>query len=245
VCRTCLSRAHPFPSPPPPFVSYLTSVKLEALSTAMDLGQLFRSVFQQAQLGGAPPSSTATTAPRPRTPPSGICRFCGESGHYIRECEAVSEHQMQPQRQRQLEGRTPVRSEGPAQHPSDLVTRAHAPTDKFRPDGRPVILLGRAGRSSASIRRCRTFFDQAKHSHHRANVPFATQKQQHRPREERQRPRRRRARSRRVHLRIWLSWPRSNYAMVRPTSNSTPLPYRPTSLAAEERQPIHYSSGMT
>jgi hypothetical protein len=92
MCGTT-SAAAPHPSAPNPSVPAAdsTSTKLEALTTAIaSLGQLFQSALLP-QFTGAPPSNLAAYS-APSTPPSGVCAFCGEPGHFARDCKAVAEY---------------------------------------------------------------------------------------------------------------------------------------------------------
>jgi hypothetical protein len=81
-----------------------TTTKLEALTTAIaSLGQLFQSALLP-QFTGAPPSNAATYS-APSAPPSGVCAFCGEPGHFARDCEAVAEYAKAGKGKRNAEGK--------------------------------------------------------------------------------------------------------------------------------------------
>ena len=94
--------AHIAPVPPPPqsnptattFASAPSTdpaaAQLDALIDAVaSLGQLFSTALPQ--LTGAPPQHAAASAVR-SAPPSSVCAFCCETGHFARECEAVTEY---------------------------------------------------------------------------------------------------------------------------------------------------------
>ena len=75
------------PSAPP--VADPTTVKLEALTTAVaSLGEMFKMVLETQQGGGKPRNA----APRPAAGGGSACNFCGGTGHFIRECEVVAEY---------------------------------------------------------------------------------------------------------------------------------------------------------
>jgi hypothetical protein len=66
-----------------------TAVKIEALTAAItSLGDMLRTTMQN-QLAGAKPRGAAATGMSASG--GSACNFCGETGHYIRECEAVTE----------------------------------------------------------------------------------------------------------------------------------------------------------
>jgi Zinc knuckle len=107
---SAVSALHPSTLNQPISTADPMSTKLEALTTAIaSLGQLFQSALLP-QFTGVPSSSVATTASVPSTLPSSICRFCGEPGHYIRECDAVTEYIKAGKCQHSPEGRVALPS---------------------------------------------------------------------------------------------------------------------------------------
>ena len=66
-----------------------TAVKIEALTAVVaSLGEMFKMVLQTQQESGKP----RNVGPRPIGVPGSACNFCGGSGHFIRECEVVTEY---------------------------------------------------------------------------------------------------------------------------------------------------------
>ena len=68
------------------------AIKIEALTQAVtSLGEMVKTVIQ-AQTVGARQRSTGATAAGVSASGGSNCNFCGGSGHFIRECEAVVEY---------------------------------------------------------------------------------------------------------------------------------------------------------
>jgi hypothetical protein len=75
------------PSPP----ADQTSAKIEALTAVMTtLGEMFKTAIQSQQPGAKPRSAGVATTGM-SGPSSSNCNFCGGIGHFIRECEVVTE----------------------------------------------------------------------------------------------------------------------------------------------------------
>ena len=118
VARFVLACTEPAPSafaPPPPatnptVASFASApatdpaaAQLDALIDAVaSLGQLFSATLPQ--LAGALPSN-ATTPSVSSAPSSYVCSFCSESGHFTRECEAVTAYAKVGKCKRNAEGK--------------------------------------------------------------------------------------------------------------------------------------------
>jgi len=70
----------------------VTSVKIEALTAVVaSLGEMFKVAIQSQQVG-AKPRNTGVTASGTSAPGGSTCNFCGLPGHFIQECEIVTEY---------------------------------------------------------------------------------------------------------------------------------------------------------
>jgi hypothetical protein len=79
-----------------------TTVKLEALTTAVaSLGEMFKMVLETQQGGGKPRNA----APRPAAGGGAACNFCGGASHFIRECEVVAEYSQASKCKRSADGK--------------------------------------------------------------------------------------------------------------------------------------------
>ena len=70
-----------------------TQIKLEALTAAIILGEMFKMALQTQtqQTGAARPRNNGPAAAGTGGPSNSICNFCGILGHFIRECKIVEE----------------------------------------------------------------------------------------------------------------------------------------------------------
>jgi len=90
------------PSGPDP-----NTVKIEQLTTLVaSLGEMFKSAIQTQQAGPRQQSvRTGATAAGTNVPGTSACNFCGVPGHFIRECEVVTEYTRAGKCKRSPDGR--------------------------------------------------------------------------------------------------------------------------------------------
>jgi hypothetical protein len=85
--------------PPPPRNPYTppaaqpssdpTTIKIEALTAAVaSLGEMLKTAIETQQSSGKPRNA----GPRPTGVTGTACNFCGSTGHFIRECEVITEY---------------------------------------------------------------------------------------------------------------------------------------------------------
>lgn len=78
------------------------TVKIKALTAAVaSLGEMLKTAIEAQQGGGKPRSA----GPRPAGASGAACNFCGGTGHFIRECEVVTEYNRAGKCKRSTDGK--------------------------------------------------------------------------------------------------------------------------------------------
>jgi hypothetical protein len=101
-----------YTAPPPPRNPYTppaaqpssdpTTIKIEALTAAVaSLGEMLKTAIETQQSSGKPRNA----GPRPAGATGTACNFCGGTGHFIRECEVVTEYSRVGKCKRGADGR--------------------------------------------------------------------------------------------------------------------------------------------